>query len=150
MKRSHTSPCTNFSRLIQTVSETTKHKGPVMQFLIVTSEPFRGIAQSVLTPDGRVAWSGEKGGADLTVEEYQARHPHKTFRVVTSEEMETLERAYIDSLVTEPQEITQERYDYALDVLPPSRFRTVRGVQMFHICERITADLVSWFGRCNG
>ena len=46
---------------------------------------------------------------------------------------------------TEPKEITEEQYDYALNVLPPCRFGNNRGIECFHISERITGELVDWY-----
>lgn len=32
-----------------------------------------------------------------------------------------------------------------LEVLPPSRWQNIRGASVFHVCERIHNNLVSWF-----
>lgn len=49
-----------------------------------------------------------------------------------------------------PESITEERYQEALECLPPSRWHGVAGVSVFHICERITGNLVQWYGLSKG
>lgn len=114
-----------------------------MQYLIKEGEPFRGYVQSVLKPDGTVAYTD-----GMTVAEYAAeRGP---VRVIGDEELNSLIEECTVSLVTDPTEETEEQFWYALEVLPPCRWRTVRGIEMFHISERITLDLVSWHARIGG
>lgn len=112
-----------------------------VRYLVRADMPFRGGVQSVLCADGTVAYTG-----GLSVEAYEIERGYKV-RVVDDAELDTMIAAYVASLVTDATEETEEQYDYALDVLPPSRFCTHRGVEMFHICERITYDLVSWHAR---
>lgn len=115
-----------------------------MKFVIRSDEPFRGSVQSVLTPEGKVAYT-----EGLTVEEY-AKDRGFPVRVVDEPELDAMIAAYIDSRVTDPVEETKEQFWEALECLPPSRWHHVRGVELFHICERITADLVSWHAKLNG
>jgi hypothetical protein len=49
--------------------------------------------------------------------------------------------------ISEPVEITEERFHEMLDVLPPSKWRRSASAESFHICERITYDIVDWFVR---
>ena len=112
-----------------------------MRFVIRTDEPFRGHCQSVLLDDNTVAWTD-----GLTVEQYQEARGFPV-RIIEESEMKQLEHAYVASLTTRPVRETLEQYNYALDVLPPSRWQEIVGFSVFHICERITADLVSWHAR---
>lgn len=112
-----------------------------MKFVLRTDKPFRGNAQSVLTDDGLVAWSG-----GLTPAEYERERGYK-IRIVDEDEMAELIRVYVDGQVTPWTPETHEAWDYALEVLPPSRYGTRHGVLLFHICERITHDLVAWHAR---
>lgn len=112
-----------------------------MKYLLRTDEPFRGHVQSVLKPDGTVAYTD-----GLTVEQYQAARGFPV-RVIEDEELDALIEAHTASLITEPREITEEEWHDALNVLPPCRWRTVSGVELFHISERLTADLVAWYAR---
>jgi len=109
-----------------------------MRFIIRADIPFPGHCQSLLLDNGTVAYTN-----GLTLEQY-AQERGFPVRVVENDELEQLERAHIDSLVTEPCEESKEHFWDALECLPPSKWRTVRGVEMFHICERITGDLVAW------
>lgn len=51
---------------------------------------------------------------------------------------------------TPPAEETREDYWEALECMPPSRFNRVNGVEMFHICEHLTDNLVNWHAAYNG
>lgn len=112
-----------------------------MKFLIRTDVPFKGNAQSVLLENGTVAWSG-----GMTPEEY-AKDRGFTVRVVTDEEMSAMVADHVASLITPPAPITAERWDDMLNVLPPARWHHCYGVELFHVIERITGDLVTWYAK---
>jgi hypothetical protein len=127
-------------------------------YLIKANEPFRGNTQSILYLDGegveRVAYTGRcrvmqgnhvmsEGSPDLTLAEYEAERG-QTFKRITWEELEMLLEAHYSSLKTKPEEITAERYDYMLEVLPPCRWQNIGGASIFHVSERLTANIVQW------
>jgi hypothetical protein len=113
-------------------------------WLIDANEPFRGHVQSVLTPEGTVAYTD-----GLTVEQYEAERGVK-LKKITDAELDALLSEYEAGLVTDPTEETEAQFWYALGVLPPCRWRTVDGVELFHISERLTGDLVSWHAQYDG
>lgn len=45
---------------------------------------------------------------------------------------------------TQPVTIDQERFIDLLECLPPSKWHTFPGAEAFHICERITYNIVTW------
>ena len=53
--------------------------------------------------------------------------------------------AHYATLKTKPKAITEERFMYGLEVLPPCRWHNAGGFEVFHISERLTGNLVSWF-----
>lgn len=112
-----------------------------IRYLLEADKPYSGSVQSILLEDGTVAYSD-----GLTVEQYEQDRGVK-LRIIDEDELMELERAYIDSRVTEPKPVTEEKWWDALEVLPPCRWKTVKGVELFHISERITADLVDWYAR---
>jgi hypothetical protein len=112
-----------------------------MQFIIRADQPYQGHVQSVLEPDGTVAWSG-----GLTPDQYASDRGIK-IRIIDEAELASLTAAYTAGLVTSPQPETAADFQRALDVLPPSRWTVHRGVEMFHICERVTHDIVAWHAR---
>lgn len=114
-----------------------------MQFLIRADQPFNGQAQSVLNKDGTVAYTD-----GLTIEEYEKERGYKV-RVVSEDEMMELSHDYEESLITKPKRITKDNYWYALEVLPPCRWHNVRGIEVFHVSERLTGDLVAWYACIN-
>ena len=122
------------------------------RYIVDTSEPFRGVTTSATYLDAkneeRVAYSGflyTTTKVDLTLAEYLEHRKDKPFIVLTWEEFEPMLMEFNNSLKTKPVEITEERYDYMLEVLPPSRWQNIRGASVFHVCERIHNNLVSWF-----
>jgi hypothetical protein len=115
-----------------------------MNWLIRADQPFKGHAQSFLTAEGKVAYT--KG---LTPDEYAAERGFPV-RVITDAEMDKLIEDHAASMITDPERITYERYWDYLECLPPSKFGVTRGVEMFHVSERITHDLVTWCGKVNG
>lgn len=46
-----------------------------------------------------------------------------------------------------PHKITEERFFYMLEVLPPCRWSTYRSMESFHVSEHLSGDVVSWFAR---
>lgn len=138
-------------------------------YLIKAAEPFRGHTQSILYRDEdgieRVAYTGRPSvtqGAvvlqertpDLTLAEYEAERG-QVFKRITKEELDALNEAHVASLITEPEPMSEERYNELLEVLPPCRWATVGGAETFHISERLTGNLVQWCikfpsGECYG
>ena len=112
-----------------------------MQYIIRTDQPFSGSVQSVLSAAGIVAYTD-----GLTLEQY-AQERGFPVRAIDEAELDAMLSTYGDGLVTEPTEETLDAFEDALNVMPPSRWQRVNGVEMFHICERITLDLVSWHAR---
>ena len=113
-------------------------------YVLRAGEPYRGHVQSIIDKNGKVAWSG-----GLSPEEYAREHGFE-IRIIGEAELRALDDAHVASLVTAPYEETEDQWEYALNVLPPSRWTDYRGVNMFHICERVTHDLVAWHCRFSG
>ena len=110
-----------------------------MQYVIRTDEPFRGHCQSVLNPDGTVAYTDA-----LTVAEYQ-KECGFPICVVSEAKMAQLVWDFEQTLKTKPKPITKERYWEMLEVLPPCRWHNAGGFEVFHVSEHLTGPLVSWF-----
>ena len=47
-------------------------------------------------------------------------------------------------------EVTEERFDEMLNVLPPSKWRGGAGAQSFHLCEYLSGNIVLWLMELNG
>ncbi len=116
---------------------------PARTWVLREGEPFRGSVQSVLCTDGTVAYSDGK-----TVAEYEAERGFKV-RLIDDAELDRLLADFLAGMVTAPEPCTEDAYTYALEVLPPSRWHTVSGWSVFHVCERITHDLVNWYASRN-
>jgi hypothetical protein len=48
------------------------------------------------------------------------------------------------------QEITEEEWYESLEVLPPEKWETVRGVNIFRMCEYLTGDITAHFAKLRG
>lgn len=62
-------------------------------------------------------------------------------------EWENIYRAAENSCKTEPQEITEAQYIYALEVLPPVCWETAKGVESFKISERLYGNVTAIYAR---
>lgn len=121
------------------------------QFPVIHSnEQFTGSLVTTATLDNGVYYmdlsstlhNDNKG--PLTLQQYQIRVT--PFVKVTSwAEYDKLTADFEQSLVTMPKVIDSERFNDMLEVLPPCRWHNCGGYEVFHVSERLTGDLVSWF-----
>ena len=66
-----------------------------------------------------------------------------------SEQWDDYFSEYTKSLITQPKEIDVERWGDMLEILPPSRWSHIGQWDVFHISERLTGNLVSWYAKSN-
>jgi hypothetical protein len=78
---------------------------------------------------------------DMPVPYYMEHHSEKGSYLVSKPELDKLIDGYEQSLITDPEPIDKDRYWEMLEVLPPCRWAN----GFFHVSERYTGDLVSWF-----
>lgn len=71
-------------------------------------------------------------------------------KVVNLEELDQLMEEHNKSLVTPPEEVSEERYNNMLEVLPPCRWHNSGSKTYFHVSERLTGNLVNWFCSTSG
>lgn len=62
-------------------------------------------------------------------------------------EWENIYRAAENSCKTEPQEITEAQYIYALEVLPPVCWKNAKGVESFKMSERFYGNVTAIYAR---
>jgi hypothetical protein len=113
-------------------------------WIIDARKPFTGSTQSYLLPDGTVAYRDGMSFADYN------REAGGGLKLITGAELDRLNADYTASLITEPVEIDEERFMYALEILPPCRWTRPRGVELFHVSERLSFNLVDWYACLNG
>lgn len=125
--------------------------------LINTDKQFSGTIQTTATlnPDNNTYYVDYSGNlhndnqGNLTLDEYQHQvNPH--VKVISWDEYDVLVQTYTDSLVTAPKPITQDDYNYYLEVLPPCRWHTVAGYSVFHMSERNYGNITQWCACSNG
>ncbi len=74
-----------------------------------------------------------------TLEEMKVRYPE----IVVMDTMEAV-KLHESKFITPVTEIDDDRFSDMLEVLPPSRWKHFPGGEHFHICERISGNIVSW------
>jgi len=107
--------------------------------IIDTSQPFRGVS-SILLPDDTVAYTD-----GLTLDEYREQNKDERLEVITWEEFDKLNDQHLESLKTKPQKIDEKCFDEFLSMLPPCRWHNCGGYEVFHMSERLTGNIVTWF-----
>lgn len=127
-------------------------------YLIRSDQPYRGRTESIIYLDAegveRVAYTGnpqvsssnrvlQQRTPDLTLAEYEAERG-AVFKRITGEELDALQAAHIASLITEPEPISEDRYNELLGCLPPCRWHKAGKWSVFHISERLQGDIVQW------
>lgn len=112
-----------------------------MQYIV--QEPFPGYIQSIVRADGTVGWTD---GVPLA--EYLAGRPN--MKVVGETELDALFAEHEANMCGNIQEISEEDWDYALNVLPPLRWTHELGVEVFAISEATSGCMHSWYARLNG
>ncbi len=94
------------------------------------------------------AYSGYgNGGKDMTLAEYMKRESSSEFRIVSPEELDKMIEAVNEKRKEEIKEIDESDFWWLLECLPPCRHQTFCNVEMFHMSERISHDLVHWVGK---
>lgn len=94
---------------------------------------------------GRVLPDGSIRGyySNETPAEIAARHPGAVL-IELEDAAAQCHAAARAAHCTGPVEIDRERFDYLLEVLPPSRWTRAGDCESFHVCERITSNIVTW------
>ena len=117
-----------------------------LRYIIEAGVPFKGSILSTLLPNGTVGYSGGQ-----TIAEYELERGF-TAQILTSDELDVLIAAHEDTLKCAPVKISKARYWEMLEILPPCRWTMAGMWEIFHISERLTGNLVSWFahGRLRG
>lgn len=111
-----------------------------MRFVIPADAPYTGFPESFLCKDGTVAFSGGQ-----SLEEF-IDEIGLPCRVVSEEELDALEHQAEDH-ITDPVEIKHERFAYMKGLMHPMRMESAGAIELFHLPERIDANVVPWFAR---
>ena len=103
----------------------------------------------------RVAYSGAlyetKDRIDMEVAEYikfkKGHEPNKTLKVIDKAEYEKRINTYKAERLKEEEAIEKSDWWWFFECLPPCRWSNRSGVELFHMSERLSFDLVHWVGR---
>ncbi|QSV17542.1 hypothetical protein [Photobacterium ganghwense] len=87
------------------------------------------------------------GSGELTLAQYLAQHGNELCRVVSSDEFDRMILEAWEHRKQEIEQITPNKYSWMLECLPPCRWTKHSGVELFHVSERITGNLVDWAGQ---
>ena len=73
------------------------------------------------------------------------------FKIMPLEEaMPLMEEAEKAKYCCDWKEVTEEDWCYSLEVLPPEKWETVRGVDIFRMCEYLTGNITAHFAKLRG
>ena len=97
--------------------------------------------EAFITQDGKT-----EGG--LTIAAVKANKPKEKVLVLPlGEAMKLIEQAQDAEFILPWEEITEERYEEMLNVLPPEKWQTVNGVSIFRMSEYYTSNITSHFAK---
>ena len=95
--------------------------------------------------------SWDKNRKEYPCEQYETYYKgalQAEYKILTWNEFAKLKKAYY--ITDDLAEITADRYDEMLNVLPPLKWRTVKGVEMFCISEMTSGTYTSQYARYDG
>jgi hypothetical protein len=106
-------------------------------------DPTTGRIYTFLNRDGRSIWGGE------TLEELQAQGQvsQQAYALPTIEALDLQIESDRQRYCTGPHRISQERYEEALNCLPPERWIRGVGYASFRMSERITGTIATFYVR---
>ena len=125
-----------------------------LMFVLDQSKPFDGFTESTAYTDTdgvvRVSFSGHlynNGGADLDLAAYNEKKGGGDYVLITEEQLDSLQKDHEQGRTTLPSRIDEDKFFEYLNVLPPCRWEHIAGFEVFHVSERITGNLVSWYAK---
>lgn len=86
------------------------------------------------------------GYVDKTVDEYLAENPGMLC-IAFDEAMKRMDEAQEKIYIKPWQEITEEQWLDNLEVLPPEKWKTVNGVELFRMSEYTTGNITAHYAR---
>ena len=110
-------------------------------YMIEKNQPCKGWAHSSCALNKEGAMIVHYSGGE-TLAAYQER-TGKEYEILTWDQFSAKVAEYEQTLKGRPIEIDADRYDDALNVLPPGRW----DGNLFFVIERITGNLVNWYFR---
>jgi hypothetical protein len=115
-----------------------------LRFAIRSDVPFKMFHHHIILPCGGVAYTDHD-----SLESYAAEHGGE-YRILDEGELDSLIDAAESALITDATSETESAWWEALECLPPCRWHHHAGVELFHISERLTGDLVAWHAKLDG
>jgi hypothetical protein len=73
--------------------------------------------------------------------------PEVSLKDIDLEKREARTNRYRQEKMKEELEISSDDFWWLLECLPPCRWTKVQGVEIFHVSERLSLDLVQWVGQ---
>ena len=112
----------------------------------VITLPYRGHIETMATyhaVEGRYQFDYQDPSVK-TIQDYNEKM-NKCAILATWAELSEIHNTWKETLKEPAELITKERFWEMLEVLPPCKWHNIGGVEVFHISERLTDNLVSWF-----
>lgn len=103
-----------------------------------TDVPYKMGHHHIILPDDSVGYTDHK-----SIESYAAERGGE-YVVMSDSEFDKFLAEEESKLVTPAESITLENFWDLLECLPPCRWHHHAGIELFHVSERLTGDLVTW------
>jgi len=91
--------------------------------------------------NGYCDYTARNGGDNLTVEEYLEKLGPDFSCVPLDEALDKIHEVEEKTYIELWEEIKEEDYTYWLEVLPPEKWKTVKGVNIFRMSEYIISNI---------
>ena len=107
--------------------------------------------QTTVDENGLCTFSGinRENGKDFTVPEYLKFLGPGFVCIPLDDAYEQIEVVNENNYIKPWEQITEEQWDDALNVLPPMNWRTVDGVNFFQCSERMTSNITATYAAVN-
>jgi len=96
----------------------------------------------VIHPESGLTWCFKEDAAGV-----QARHPGAV-RMAFDDALKSIDALQTARFVKPVSEVSEEDFTYALEVLPPSDWKSWLGVESFKMIERTCGSITQIFARC--
>jgi len=111
------------------------------QYIIDKNQPFKGSVINTITKPPYVDYTEGKKWEDYKEEE-EKKGENINLVIINAQEIDKLLKEYHSGLITEWEEVTEEKYYYGLECMPPLKWHNLQsGINIFYICEAYTSDI---------
>jgi hypothetical protein len=90
---------------------------------------------------------GRENGENYTVVEYLEKKGPGFVCIPFDDALKQIDAACDAQYIGAWEKIPEKKWDYALNVLPPEKWMTVKGINIFRMCEKLTGNITAHYAR---